>query len=76
MESPAESLTRRATRAAQWRFAGSVIGAALQFAGSVILARLLTPRDFGTVMLASLVLGLAQLLGKLGIGSAVIQRPE
>ena len=75
MESPAESLTRRATRAAQWRFAGSVIGAALQFAGSVILARLLTPRDFGTVMLASLVLGLAQLLGKLGIGSAVIQRP-
>jgi O-antigen/teichoic acid export membrane protein len=58
-----------------WRFASSIIGAALQFAVSVLLGRLLTPRDFGMVVLAFLVLGFARLLGDLGVGSAVLQRP-
>jgi O-antigen/teichoic acid export membrane protein len=75
MDAPTESLTRRTTRAAQWRFASSIIGAALQFVVSVLLARLLSPRDFGMVALAFLVLGLARLLGDLGMGNAVVQRP-
>jgi O-antigen/teichoic acid export membrane protein len=74
MEPSAQSLTSRTARAAQWRFSGSIIGAALQFSVGVLLARLLTPRDFGVSALASLVMGLARLLGDLGMGSAVVQR--
>ena len=74
MEPSAESLTNRTTRAAQWRFCGSAIGGVLQFGFSILLARLLTPRDFGVVALAFVVLGFARLLGDLGMGSAVVQR--
>jgi O-antigen/teichoic acid export membrane protein len=71
-----ESLGDRTARAAQWRLAASVIGAASQFAVGVLLARLLAPADFGLVALAFVVLGLARPLGDLGIGSAVVQRAE
>jgi PST family polysaccharide transporter len=42
----------------------------------VLLARLLTPADFGLAGLAYVVLGLAQPLGDLGLGNAVVQRAE
>jgi O-antigen/teichoic acid export membrane protein len=74
--SPAESLTTRTARAAQWRFAGAAVGAVSQFVVGVLLARLLTPADFGIVALAYVVLGFAQPLGDLGLGNAVVQRTE
>lgn len=42
---------------------------------TVVLARLLTPEDFGIVALASIVLGLAVVLLDLGINTIVVQRP-
>ena len=69
-----ESLTDRTARAVQWRFAGSVVIAVSQIAVGVVLARLLTPADFGVVALAFVVLGLVQPLGDLGIGNAVVHR--
>jgi len=47
-----------------------------QFAVSVVLARLLTPADFGVVALALVVLGLARPIGDLGIGNAIVQRKD
>jgi len=70
----AESLTTRTTRAAQWRISGSVVGAVSQLVVGVLLARLLTPADFGVTALAYVVLGLARPLGDLGMGSAIVQR--
>jgi len=70
----ADTLTKRTAQAARWRLAGSMVGAVCQFAIGVLLARLLTPADFGLVALASVVLGLARPLNDFGIGSAVIQR--
>jgi O-antigen/teichoic acid export membrane protein len=61
-------------RAAQWRFAGALVGAASRLAIGVMLSRLLTPADFGVVAIAFVVLGFVQPLGDLGIGSAVVQR--
>jgi teichuronic acid exporter len=61
-------------RAAQWRFAGSAVSAGSQFVIGVLLARLLTPADFGLMALAYVVLGLAQPLGELGMRGAVVQR--
>jgi len=72
----AESLTDRTARAAQWRLVGSGVGAVSQFGVSVVLARLLTPADFGVVALALVVLGLARPIGDLGIGNAIVQRQE
>jgi O-antigen/teichoic acid export membrane protein len=74
--SQTDSLTDRTARAAHWRFAGLGIGAVSQFGLGVLLARLLTPADFGLMTLAFTVLGLAQPLGDLGIGNAVVQRAE
>jgi len=71
---PAEdSLTTRATRAVRWRFAGTVVGAASQLLVGAVLARLLTPADFGVVALAYVALGLAQALADGGLGGAVIR---
>lgn len=71
---PAESLTTRTARAAQWRLAGAAVGAVSQLVVGVLLARLLTPGEFGIAALAYVVLGLAQPLGDLGLGSAIVQR--
>jgi len=71
-----ESLTDRTARAAQWRFAGSMVGAISQFVVGVVLARLLTPTDFGLIALAYVVLGLAQPFCDLGVGGAIVQRTD
>ncbi len=71
-----KSLADRAARAVQWRLMGVVIGVLFQLTVGVLLARLLAPAEFGVMALAVMVLGLAQLLGDLGIGDAVVQRAE
>src|SRR4051794_20625360 len=69
-----ESLTARTARAARWRLVGSGFGAVSQFAVVVLLARLLSPADFGLMSLAFLFLAVVQPLGDLGIGGAIVQR--
>lgn len=68
------SLGDRATQAAQWRFAGTLVGALSRFVVTVLLSRLLTPADFGVTGIAFVVLGFAQPLQDLGMGAAVVQR--
>lgn len=68
------NLATQTTRAAQWRFTGAVAGAVSQLVVGVILARLLTPADFGILALAWAVLGLARPLGDVGLGTALVQR--
>jgi len=70
----AETLTTKALRAAQWRTAGVAVAAGSQLLVGVVLARLLSPADFGVAALAYIVLGFAQPLGDAGLGGAVIQR--
>jgi len=74
MSAAAESLTSRTLRAGQWRLAGSLVIAVSRLTIGVVLARLLTPADFGLMTLASVVLGVSQPLVELGIGGAVVQR--
>jgi O-antigen/teichoic acid export membrane protein len=50
------------------------VSAVARFAIGLLLARLLTPADFGLVALAFVVTGFAQPIGDLGIGGAIIQR--
>ena len=47
-----------------------------QIGVTVVLARMLTPEDFGIVAIANVVVGLAAMAAELGLGSAIVQRKE
>jgi PST family polysaccharide transporter len=57
-----------------WILSGNVFQASSQIAVFLILARLLTPRDFGIVNTAFIVIGFAQLFSTLGVGYALVQK--
>ena len=48
----------------------------MQSVGTVVLARLLTPADFGLVAMVTAVTGLGQAFADLGLSEATIQHPE
>jgi O-antigen/teichoic acid export membrane protein len=80
MEEPsaasADNIGARARTAAGWQFLSKGINTALQMVTSIVLARLLMPADFGIVAMAAMVTGLAGVFRDLGLGQAIVQRPE
>jgi O-antigen/teichoic acid export membrane protein len=58
------------------QYAGALITGAGQIVVTAVLARLLSPRDYGLVGLAAVYVGLAAVLSQFGIGAALIQRIE
>jgi O-antigen/teichoic acid export membrane protein len=70
------SLQRRVTRGLTWTVVETWGRQGLNLVVFVILARLLTPLDFGLVALATVFVALAQLLVDQGLGDALIQRRE
>ncbi len=70
------SLTGRTLRGFAWSFAGSAGQAVLQIGATVVLARLLTPAEFGAVAAALLVVGLTQLVAQLGVAAALVHRED
>jgi O-antigen/teichoic acid export membrane protein len=70
------TLRQQTVRATFWS-AGSRSGQQLvQFAGTVVLARLLVPSDFGLVAMIAVFSGFAQLFVDFGLASAIVQRQE
>lgn len=59
-----------------WSAGARIAKQILQFIISVILARLLTPEDFGLVGMIAVFTGFAALFGELGFGAALIQRQD
>lgn len=55
-----------------WRWSIRLIG----LVSTIILARLLTPADFGLVAMATLVVGLVEVFGDTGQGLAIIRHPH
>jgi O-antigen/teichoic acid export membrane protein len=53
-----------------WGFASLVIG----FAGNLVLARLLTPQDFGLVAIGATVLLVGTAIGDAGLGAGLIRQ--
>ena len=70
----AESISHRTLRGLFWMFLGKGTQAVLQVLVLGILARLLTPADFGLVSASLVVVGLSTIFSQLGIGPAVVQR--
>jgi len=67
-------LKRRSVRGGFLTFASQTAGMAIQFASTVILARMLGPGDYGLVAMASAVTALAGVFRDLGLSSAAIQK--
>ena len=56
--------------------ASSVVNLVIGFAGNLILARLLTPDDFGVIAIGLTVTTLAGAIVDGGLGSGMVRRPD
>jgi PST family polysaccharide transporter len=70
------SVARRSVRGVAWNYASFGLGKLLVFLTTAVLARLLTPADFGLVAIATLAVSYLAILRDLGLGAALIQRRE
>jgi O-antigen/teichoic acid export membrane protein len=70
------SLTSIAARGFLWSFGSGVGQALLSIVSMVLLARLLTPAEFGAASAATIVVGVATLVSQLGVGAALVQRND
>jgi O-antigen/teichoic acid export membrane protein len=71
-----ENLRHRTITGLTWSGAAQFGRQIIQFVVSVILARLLTPNDFGLVSMIIVFTGFAELFSDVGFGAAIIQRAE
>ncbi|MGA7161821.1 MAG: MOP flippase family protein [Bacteroidota bacterium] len=70
------SLKSAAVSGAKWTTASSIAITLLQFLQVAILARLLSPSDFGLMGMIMVVLGFAQTYMDMGISNAIIHRQD
>ena len=68
-------LTARVISGSLWMFFGTGAQAAVQSLVLLVLARLVTPREFGVVTAALIVVGFTSIFSQLGVGPALVQRP-
>jgi PST family polysaccharide transporter len=73
---PPPSLGDRAARGTGITLVTQAFRVVLQFGSVVVLARLLTPEDFGLVAMVTAVVGIADLVRDFGLSSAAIQSAE
>ena len=59
-----------------WNFGAQILKQTIQFGLLVLLARLLSPEDFGIIGMIVIFTGFATLLGDFGFGDALIQRKD
>ena len=69
-------MKQRALAATAWSGIDTVLRQGLQFAITIVLARLVAPSDFGAIALLSLFTGLATVLADAGLTTALIQRRD
>lgn len=73
---PKENLARSTLSAFGWQYTSFIGQALMQLLVLAVQARLLTAEDFGVMGLAMIFVGFAALFSQMGVGPAIIQRPE
>ena len=68
----AQALDRSLVRGVAWTAAAKWASQGLAWVSWLIVARLLTPEDYGLVGMAAIYLGLIALLSEFGLGTAVL----
>ena len=71
-----QSLTHRTLSGILWTAWGRIAQITLQTAVLAVLARLLTPADFGVVSAALVVIGFSTITSQIGLGPALVQRRD
>ncbi|MDX1412986.1 MAG: lipopolysaccharide biosynthesis protein [Candidatus Promineifilaceae bacterium] len=69
-------MTKSTLSGLAWQYTSVFTQALLQLAVLALLARLLSPEDFGLLGIAMIFVGFAALFSQLGVGPAIIQRSE
>ena len=69
-------LRERAVKGVMWTGTSQVVTQLLQFSFVIVLARILSPKDFGTVGMALIFTGLISMVNELGLAAAIIQKKE
>jgi O-antigen/teichoic acid export membrane protein len=70
------SVLRKAARSGIWFAAFKFITQMISWMGTIVVARILSPEDYGLMSLASILTGYVQIFSELGLGSAIVQREE
>jgi O-antigen/teichoic acid export membrane protein len=70
------SLTHHTVAGIMWMSYGKAAFFVLQLIVLAVLARLITPADFGIVSAALVVTGFSGIVSQLGLGPALVQRPD
>ena len=70
------SLSERVLRGAFWQFAGTGAEFTAKIITMVVLARLLTPHEFGVAGAAMIFVSIAQVFSHVGVGPAIVQIPN
>lgn len=68
-----ENLKSKAVKGVAWSFIGSMANKGIQFVVSMLLARLLTPADYGLIGMLGFFIGIASTFIDSGFSSALIQ---
>ncbi len=71
-----KDLKNRTIKASGWAAVTQFLALTIQFTISVVMARILTPNDFGLMLVAMIFIGFANVLSEGGIASAIIQKSE
>ncbi len=71
-----KQIARKSIHGVFWNYASFALGKALVFITTAVLARLLTPDEFGIVAFATLSISYLSILKDLGLGAALIQRRQ
>jgi O-antigen/teichoic acid export membrane protein len=69
-----DDVRRRVVRAVGAASIGNGLAKVVSLASTLVLARLLTPEDFGLMAMASTVTGFIGFFNEMGIGAAIVQR--
>jgi O-antigen/teichoic acid export membrane protein len=67
-------LVRAGKRAFIWDFAGKLLTQIITLLIVIVMARLLSPSDFGMIAMVMSVVGIASIFSDVGLGAAIIQR--
>src|SRR5690625_769553 len=73
--SDSSSLETRTLKGLLWTFGGTAGQTIVNAVVVVVLARLLTPQEYGIIGAALIVVNLAQIFVQLGVGPALVQLP-
>lgn len=72
----AGALTQKTLAGFLWTFTGAGTQIVLRIGVLAVLARLLTPSDFGVVGAALILITFTEIFSQLGVGPAIVQKPD